>query len=449
MRASLSKWRVLARFGGQSALAIWISGVLATSSWAGSGEPPTTARISEGLRLFLTDWSFANREGLGGDGLGPLFNERSCVACHSQGGAGGAGGSRVDVLILTDTRSTRRPDGSITPPKADDRAAGHPRSSDVFPGFAAGRSLVLHRYSKDEGYEPWRSSVLRSFGVTARRTPGRIDPESGVSASYRNTPALFGAGLIDAIPSGAMEAASLRTIPEFPEIKGRPGRLPDGRVGRFGWKAQTASLGDFVRTACANELGLENPGHSQSPDPLRPNYKAPGIDLTDAECASLTEYVASLPRPVEPGRPSLLRGEQLDAGREVFAAIGCASCHMPKLGDVDGIYSDLLLHDMGQGLSDTGEYYGSPVSPGLASAPPKGSEWRTPPLWGLHDSSPYLHDGRAPTLADAVALHGGEAEATAHRYKKLGREARHNLNAFLLSLAAPPTADARAKARAR
>ena len=94
-------------------------------------------------------------------------------------------------------------------------------------------------------------------------------------------------------------------------------------------------------------------------------------------------------------------------GRRLFAEVGCASCHTPSLGEVRGIYSDLLLHDMGQTLSDSGEYYGidGPDSPGG----PSPGEWRTPPLWGFRDSGPYLHDGRAQTLEEAVALHGGQA----------------------------------------
>jgi len=100
------------------------------------------------------------------------------------------------------------------------------------------------------------------------------------------------------------------------------------------------------------------------------------------------------------------------------------------------------LHEIGQGLSDTGEYYGTSASPGLASVPPRGAEWRTPPLWGLRDSAFYLHDGRARTVYEAVTLHGGQAAASAARYKQIGREERGYLNEFLLSLAAPPKPEA-------
>ena len=447
MRALRSKRRLAARFGARAALA-W--SMIGGPSWAGSGETPPRSLVAEGSRLFLTDWSSVNRSGLDGDGLGPMFNERSCVACHEQGGPGGAGGNRVDVLILTDISSTRKPDGRIEIPQSvDPKAPREPLTSDVFPGFAAERSLVMHRYAKDAGYELWRKTVLQDFGIAGRNQPATPRRNFNVRATRRNTPALFGAGLIDAIPDGVLEAASLRAIPEFPEIKGRPGHLADGRVGRFGWKAQTATLGDFVRTACANELGLENPGHPQSPDPLRPNYKAPGMDLTDDECSSLTAFVAALPRPVEPRNPPLLKGEHLALGRWTFAEIGCAACHLPRLGEVEGIYSDLLLHDMGQELNDSGEYYAAPATSGLAFAPPKGSEWRTPPLWGLRDSGPYLHDGRSGTVAGAIAKHGGEAAASSSRYRKLGLHERSYLNEFLLSLSAPSQADPKARPRPR
>jgi CxxC motif-containing protein (DUF1111 family) len=450
MRALRSKTQHSARLGACFALVwAWAWGAIADPSWAGTDETPSRAQVTEGLRLFLTDWSSVNRGGEGGDGLGPVFNERSCVACHNQGGAGGAGGSRFNVLILTDASSPRGPDGAITAPKPEDaQVAGKPFTSRVFPGFATERSLVMHRYSKDQGYELWRSNVIKTF----RNSGGQGDDGSQfrVIESSRNTPALFGAGLIDAIPDSALEAASLRVLAAFPEIKGRPAHLKDGRVGRFGWKAQTATLGDFVRTACANELGLENPGHPQSPDPFRPNYKAPGVDLTDAECTSLTSFVAALPPPVESRKVSFLKEEQIALGREVFSSIGCAACHMPKLGDVEGIYSDLLLHDLGQGLSDSGEYYGNPAGlPGLASAVPRGNEWRTPPLWGLHDSAPYLHDGRAVTIPAAIELHGGEADLTIGRYKKLVGDNKRNLNDFLLSLTAPPSTEPKPNSRSR
>jgi CxxC motif-containing protein (DUF1111 family) len=144
------------------------------------------------------------------------------------------------------------------------------------------------------------------------------------------------------------------------------------------------------------------------------------------------------------------------AGKALFARIGCTSCHAVKLGEVEGIYSDLLLHDMGPELADSGSYNGGsedddsePLGPLAAATPgdsrqplkaPRGAsrqEWRTPPLWGLRDSGPYLHDGRAQTIEQAIALHGGQGAASAQRFFALSPRERARIVAFLKSLIAP------------
>ena len=144
--------------------------------------------------------------------------------------------------------------------------------------------------------------------------------------------------------------------PGFPAVAGRISRLKDKRIGRFGWKAQTASLEDFVLTACAVELGLEVPGRHQGGLPQKPDAQAKGVDLASEECNSLTSYIRELPRPSERTPATANEAQEIAAGRELFATIGCATCHTPKLGNVNGIYSDLLLHDLGPQLGDTGQY---------------------------------------------------------------------------------------------
>jgi hypothetical protein len=125
-------------------------------------------------------------------------------------------------------------------------------------------------------------------------------------------------------------------------------------------------------------------------------------------------------------------------GRLLFAEVGCAGCHAPSLGRVRGIYSDLLLHDMGRSLSDSGMYYGfqdtgSPTGP-------RSNEWRTPPLWGYRDSGPYLHDGRAQTLEETVALHGGQGSRSAKKFFDLSPQQQMQIETFLKSLMAPSAA---------
>ena len=367
-----------------------------------------------------------------------------------------------------------------------------------------------------------------------------------ITRSQRNPTSLFGAGLIDSIAERDIEAAAKVKHRGFPEIAGRVSRLKDKRIGRFGWKSQTASLSDFVLTACAVELGLEVPAHHQGGSPAHPDARPKGLDLNAGECESLVAYVADLPRPAERKPETECEASEIEAGRSLFGKVGCATCHTPKLGNVDGLYSDLLLHDLGQALGDVGQYgvfdpsssedeivddpasvadgiapmgpFGpfpgfadlvpqqpagasaafateaipptatAPVPPPTAAAdgvvaavppppavPEEGAavqaapvavqaplvpmgvspfqsnfsikrptsgpasrfEWRTPPLWGFRDSAPYLHDGRAKTLDQAIAMHGGEGTAVALGFFNLSVKERWQIEAFLKSLSAP------------
>jgi CxxC motif-containing protein (DUF1111 family) len=318
-------------------------------------------------------------------------------------------------------------------------------------------------------------------------TPGHV------SLSQRNAPALFGTGLIDTVAAEDIEACRRRqvlyslvrtlanrdfraatdaiqsTIPKQgdgilpllstaievsalllrgttdfgpPVDRDEPpiGRVPRraGRVGRFGWKGQSADLAGFVRAACASELGLGNPGHAQARPLFTPNYEPPGLDLTDRQCDQLTRFIASLPRPEERAPEDATVAEQARSGKELFRRVGCAECHVPDLGKVKGLYSDLLLHDMGSNLQGGG-FYGALLVVGEEKEEERRApgEWRTPPLWGLADSAPYLHDGRAATLEEAILQHAGQAAASMKRFRALPTEQQAQLVAFLKTLRAP------------
>src|SRR5262249_31992897 len=149
------------------------------------------------------------------------------------------------------------------------------------------------------------------------------------------------------------------------------------------------------------------------------------------QCQQISAYVGSLPPPVQRvdgGNTS----EQATSGKKLFSTTGCADCHTPNLGSVEGIYSDLLLHRMGPEL-EGGGYYAPTlvVSPdGRGTEGPAPREWRTPPLWGVADSGPYLHDGRAATLEDAIKLHGGQGKPAAQRFESLTPQEKGQLLAF-------------------
>ncbi|TXT36373.1 MAG: hypothetical protein FD138_1008 [Planctomycetota bacterium] len=294
-----------------------------------------------------------------------------------------------------------------------------------------------------------------------------------VQVSQRNTTSLFGAGLIDSIPDAVIIAAAEQEHPEYAPATGRVARTKDNKIGRFGWKSQKASLYDFTMTACAVELGLNVPDHRQAGSPQRPDYQPAGFDLNQAECDALVKYLKELPAPVAITTDNVGVRESLKNGERLFAKTGCTACHAPKLGDVAGIYSDLLLHDMGADSGDSGNYgvfvpdatpsdsedpipevtaaqiqqlqggrFSAPNSQTLQTIPEnlKGAasqEWRTAPLWGVRDSAPYLHDGRAKTLEQAIAMHGGEGQQSAMNFFSLSKADQTLVLAFLRSLVAP------------
>ena len=386
------------------------------------------AMAQAGELLFKHDWKPQDPLSPEGDGLGPVFNATSCVACHNQAGPGGAGGLDHNVTTFTVRVHGQKPRQGVV------HAHGvyyQETLHDVHPSLPAVS-------------QPSLDQVVRLSGQSGHC----FAVPTGVNLSQRNTPALFGVKLIDEIPERVILAGAksqrlkwgLAPSEDESVPVGRAHRLANGRIGRFGWKAQMASLSDFVQAACANELGLGNPGQAQ-PKPIynATYYPSSGLDLTIEQCDQLTAFCASLPKPVE-RLSKELTAEQASAGKKLFSTIGCTDCHTPTLGSVDGIYSDLLLHQMGMELVGGGSY-GEPPIPDDPDGPdddgPAPSEWRTPPLWGVADSAPYLHDGRAATLEDAIKMHSGQGQRSARKFNSLDREQQGELVAFLKTLRAP------------
>jgi CxxC motif-containing protein (DUF1111 family) len=471
------------------------------------GRRAEPAAIELGRSLFLREWTPGVPTARGGDGLGPVYNDTSCVACHNQGGTGGAGsaGKNVDLvtavvtpageprglmkdIIAMERKSKERMAKILRVVLPKTRAKGEAVDRrplvKLHEGFGDSASIVLHRFGSGRAYDALRRGILNprmgelllggdldDVAFDQRLSIGRdrssFPNEHGhftLIVTERNPTPLFGVGLIEGIPDDAIRAGASRPGPKFPGTNGRVGYLKDGRIGRFGWKAQAASLDDFVRTACAVELGLEVPGHPQGRDPTNPPLIPAKLDLSSEDCDALTDFVRSLPRPDQGGYPGADEAARIREGKARFQEIGCVACHTPKLGNVDGLYSDLLLHDMGDDLADSG-MYGRSVSrsadslaedDGLPATFPSGldafagesarvrgasrQEWRTPPLWGLRDSGPYLHDGRAETLEQAIASHGGQGAQASRNYFRLTGENRVLVQAFLKSLVAPESA---------
>jgi CxxC motif-containing protein (DUF1111 family) len=466
------------------------------------GERVSAEQITAGQELFVRNWEVGDRRSVAGDGLGPMYNAASCAKCHRLGGLGGAGANDENVDLLT-VKAPRELLTAKVPRNVS--LAGNDlaqRVAKFHPALAAGRlsaTTVLHRFSTDPIYDAWRkrfftagepdpiadnriaavTTAASQYPVNATNPVQRLDGLA-FQHSERNTPALFGAGLIDRLPDSVFERIEKHQAARTGGVSGRVPRAANGKVGRFGWRGQTENLHEFVLGACAVELGLAAPGHSQPIDPLNvrfddngrpvppnedrilkakrlrlddPGQPLPplglGLDISDEQCKSLTQFVAHLPPPRRLMPTDDVEAQRVTRGERQFQKIGCADCHVQQVANITGIYSDLLLHDMGAGLADpvpaspprgapgSASYYGGTDSLLVKVSPEQRREWRTPPLWGVRDSGPYLHDGRAETFTEAIAWHSGEAARSARDFRRLTKDEKDEVFAFLNCLAAP------------
>jgi CxxC motif-containing protein (DUF1111 family) len=396
------------------------------------GPSASAEEIAEGRELFEHVWE-PHDPLAHGDGLGPVFNARSCAACHFQGGLGGGGGLEHNAVAFE------------VLPRPDDRT------------FHNGG---LHQFSVDPAFQESLELLKRLYPAVANRTvsaSGECGPVTRTVAGFNpvrteslQATALFGAGWIDLISDKAIAYNRRKRLAqgivkemnlEFDGVAvGKLRTLPDGRVGRFGWRAQSASLQDFVGTACANEIGLGTPDVEQASPLGAPGLKS-APDLDKKQFRALVAFVKTLPRPVEIPPEDAAQRLAAAHGKEIFKSVGCAACHIPDLGGVSGIYSDFLLYTLDDPAPTPGPgiYGDQPPEPRPDDAP-NPSEWKTPPLWGVADSAPYFHDGMSPTLQDAIVRHRGDARAVSEAYAQLSAEDKQALVTFLGTLRAPPNA---------
>jgi CxxC motif-containing protein (DUF1111 family) len=391
--------------------------------------PRVDASVREaGLALFEHEWmpgdSLAS-----GDGLGPVYNERSCVACHFQGGVGGGGAAKQNVASFEALPVLGRSDvrGGVVHTFAVSKECRETPAGlhEFFPVIKGGLKIVGGCTIETRDFDPVH---VQPVNPTALFGAGWVDRISGKSILHQGQQRLWqviGKEVVGDEVSGA-----------------RPGRarvLPDGRIGKFGWKAQFATLEEFVAAACANELGLGNPMMDQAKPWTRSAHAKVDADLDAKQFRALVGFCDTLPRPVEilPEDP---RGrDQAERGKVVFAQIGCADCHTPDLGGVSGVYSDFLLHRVVVDGKRTSGYSEEPPVP-LPDDYPQPDEWKTPPLWGVADSAPYFHDGASPTLEVAIRRHKRDAESVTHAFETLDSGDRAAIIGFLKTLKAPAEA---------
>ena len=355
------------------------------------GEPLPLLSLYE-RRLFERGAAVFETEFTPDRGLGPLFNDVGCAECHSNPVPGAAGDDDIE------THASAFVGGVCN----DLSARGGPVIQDSV-------TPALHA----------------ALGIDKEPVPAEA-----TAVAHRTVPSLLGFGLLDAVPTWEILALADPNDLNGDGISGRPNLTPDGRVGRFGRKAQIANLRDFNAGAFVNEMGITSP--------LEPNEQSiggdpipPGVDPTPEPEISQEDFNAAdafvhLLAPPAPLRRTIVE----ERGLLLFVGIGCAACHAPSL--VTGpsrvpalsfkvvyAYTDLLLHDMGPNLADIC----------LGRATP--SEFRTEPLMGLRFKQAFLHDGRAGTIEQAIRLHDGEAARARRRFAALSDLERGAVLSFL------------------
>jgi CxxC motif-containing protein (DUF1111 family) len=399
--------------------------------------PPAAAQevldaldIRIGKALFKRPWVPAPASTRGDDGLGPLFDARSCASCHPRDARAAA---RFDADGHLEGRGVVLMIGA--PDGAGDPVYGRRLQIDAAPGLRAEGVLGARDATLPDGRRA-RHPQVSDLGY------GPLAPASGVS--LRVAPDLYGRGAMARVTDAdilAVEAEQART---GGEVSGRARRIarPDGRVeiGRFGWKSAHPTLREQTAEAFFLDLGMSNSLHGEpwgdctpaqaacrdAPHGQGEGARGPegnALEIGDPILSRVVAYVASLPVRAPEATPA---GD----GARLFAGTGCAACHRPQIGagaDAARLFSDLLLHDMGEGLRD------GMAEPGIAPA-----EWRTAPLAGLSDAlardTGLLHDGRARTVAEAIAWHGGEANGAVRRFNALSDRQKAALIAYVSSL---------------
>jgi CxxC motif-containing protein (DUF1111 family) len=340
------------------------------------------------------------------EGLGPFYNATSCASCHSTPVPGGS-----SELYRNFYLALLGPVGLQVPPAE--------LPSPVVPNFGTG----IHSTA--------------DFDLEGGRFPIPWQTPSILTVSQRNSLPTFGVGLFEAISDATILS---NADPDDADADGISGRVnyDRGAIGRLGVKAQSNNIELFTRSPLMNQMGItsdpfEGEGATASlmmlqvsADPNDPTVDAdsvPDPEISREDLGDLIAFARFLAPPAK-----LPFDEAAQRGDTLLDSIGCFKCHIPSLpssrGDVHA-YTDLLLHEMGSELAD-GMSFGIP-QPSTISDITSAYEFRTQPLWGVSLSGPWLHDGRAATLEDAILMHGGEAQASRDAFEALTRDEKDDI----------------------
>ena len=422
-----------------------------------SANLPPSRRVdfSVGNSFFRSPWVIAPSTTTARDGLGPLFNTNACQNCHIKDGRGHPptpdAANAVSMLVrlsIPDAPQYARVIEQLG--VVPEPVYGGQFQDMSVPGVTPEGKVRVDYTPVPVRFKDGTEVELRKPTLQMTQLNyGPMHPDTRFSA--RVAPPMIGLGLLEAIPEDALLANAAAQAKEKNGINGRPNQVWDDAqqktvVGRFGWKAGQPNLNQQNVHAFSGDMGLttslrpiDDCTDAQTACKQAPNGNGPDgePEVSDNILRLVLFYSRNLAVPArrDVGTPEVL------AGKNLFYQAGCQSCHTPKYttaanaaepelaNQVIRPYSDLLLHDMGEGLADNrSEFQAS------------GRDWRTPPLWGIgltqavSGHTQFLHDGRARNLLEAVLWHGGEAKAAQQQVLSVNAEQRAALLAILNSL---------------
>lgn len=397
-----------------------------------------------GDSFFDQNWVIAPSSTTSRDGLGPLFNARSCSGCHSKDGRGKPplpGDIPLSMLFRLSVPGTTEHGGPVPEPNY-----GLQLNAQAILGLVPeGNVNITGEEMPGQFADGTAYSLSKPNYEFFDLAFGDLQPDALFSP--RVAPQIPGLGLLAAIPESDLLANADENDADGDGISGRPNYVWDalnGRtaMGRFGWKANQATLHQQVAGAFLGDIGITsslfpdtNCTEAQTDCLAAPSGGEP--EISDTILQAVVFYSNTLAVPARRDWDDLT----VLTGKKLFNEARCTQCHVAKYvtGDLEGFpelsrqtirpYTDLLLHDMGPGLADNRPDFEA-----------DGNEWRTPPLWGVglvpkvNGHSNYLHDGRARNLTEAVLWHGGEAEASKESFRQMTADEREALILFLESL---------------
>ncbi len=405
-----------------------------------------------GNAFFRQPWVSAPASTTARDGLGPLFNTNSCQGCHIKDGRGHPPINnektflstlvRISIPATTEAhKEAIKKSGVIPEPTYGDQI--QPKATHNITG--EGQPQLSYKTIKGKFADGTPYSLIQPSLHITELGYGDLHPDT--LTSVRVAPAMIGLGLLDAIKESDLLKNADPEDANQDGISGRPNRVWDKQkqqfsIGRYGWKAGQPTVAQQSMGAFQGDIGItshlfpqQNCTDKQAQCKNAPHGGQP--EISDEIMEKVTFYSSTLAVPARRNKknPEVLAGEKL------FAQANCSACHTPQYttGEHSSIpelshqtitpYTDLLLHDMGEGLADHRPEF-------LAN----GKEWRTPPLWGIglvkkvNNHTRFLHDGRARNLMESILWHGGEASASKEKVLNMSKQERDALISFLNSL---------------